>query len=155
MPPAPAAAARNWRPSANWPKGPRTLPIPQVLPHSEVFPIQLLHFGEHLSHQPLPEGDQVLGLVGQILEFVSNLGFQIENGALQGHLVGSGLALVHAEKLKVAAQIEDVELTFIFPVYQPRAQPGAPANHLPELRLAHDLLKEHQIQHLRHIDNLI
>ena len=77
--------------------------IPQVLPHSKIRPIQLLHFGEHFIYQLLSKGDQFLSLVGQILELVDNLSFQIEDGTLQGHLVGSGLAFVHAEKLEVAA----------------------------------------------------
>ena len=128
------------------------LHIPQVLPHSEVLSIQLLHLREHFVHQLLSEGNQFLGLVGQILELVDDLSFQIEDGALQGRLVGSGLALVHSEEFEVAAQVEDVELGLVLPVYQPRTQTGAPADHLPEFRFAHDLLEKHQIQHLGHIN---
>ena len=123
-----------------------------MLPHGEVLPVQLLHLGQHLLHQLLPEWNQVFSLIGQVLELVDDLGFQIEDGTLQGHLVGSGLALVHSEELKVAAQVEDVELGFVLPVYQPRTQTGTPADHLPELRLAHNLLEEHQVQHLGYIN---
>ena len=61
-------------------------------------------------------------------------------------------ALVHAKELKVAAEVENIELVLILTIQQPRTQTGAASNHLPELRFAHDLFKEHQIQHLRHVN---
>ena len=124
----------------------------QMLLDREIAPVQLLYFGKHLPHQLLPEGDQLLGLVGQILELIDNLGFQIENRTLQSHLIGGSLALVHAEEFEVSAEVEDVEFFLILAVHQSRAQPGAPSYHLPELGLAHHLFEEYQVQHLRHID---
>ena len=46
-------------------------------------------------------------------------------------------------------------LALILPVHQPRAQPGTPADHLPEFCLAHDLLEEHQIDAFRHINTCV
>ena len=124
----------------------------QMLLDREIAPVQLLYLGKHLPHQLLPEGDQLLGLVGQILELIDNLGFQIENRTLQSHLVGGSFSLVHAEEFEVSAEVEDVEFFLILAVHQSRAQPGAPSYHLPELGLAHHLFEEYQVQHLRHID---
>ena len=123
-----------------------------MLPYCKILTVQLLHFGEHFSRQFFPEGDQLLSLIGQILKLIDNLRFQIEYRALQSQLVGSSSPFVHAEKLKVAAQIKDIKLLFVFAVYKPWAQASAPPDHLPELGLAHHLFEEHQIQHLRHIN---
>ena len=71
---------------------------------------------------------------------------------MQGHLPHGGLAFAHAEKFKIAAQVENIELVLVLPIHQPQTQPGAPADHLPEFRLAHHFLEEHQIQHIRHVD---
>ena len=123
-----------------------------MLAHGEVFPVQFLHFGQHFGHQSLAEGDEFLGLVGDILQFEDDLCLQIEDGALQGHLAGGGLFFFQAEKLKVTAQIEDVEFFLVLAVDQPRTQAGAAADHLPEFGLAHDLFEEYQVEHFGHID---
>ena len=76
----------------------------------------------------------------------------MENRALKGDHVGGRLALVHAEELKVAAEVENVEFLLVRAVQQAGAEPGAAANHLPELGLAHNLFEKHQVEHLRHIN---
>ena len=76
----------------------------------------------------------------------------MEDRTLQGDHIGSGPSLVHAKELKVAAEVENVEFVLILTVQQPWTQTGAAPDHLPELRLAHDLLEKHQIQHLRHVN---
>ena len=76
----------------------------------------------------------------------------MEDRTLQGNHIGGGPSLVHAKELKVAAEVEDVELVLVLTVQQPRTQTGASPNHLPELCLAHDLLEKHQIQHFRHVN---
>ncbi len=76
----------------------------------------------------------------------------MENCALQGKHIGSCPALAHAEKFKIAAEVEDIELVLILAIQQIRTQTGAAADHLPELCFAHNLFEEHQIQHFRHIN---
>ena len=128
------------------------LHIPQMLADSEMIPVQFLYFGEHLVHQFLSEWNQVSGLISQVLQFIDDLRFQIENSALQGHLSGNSLVLFHAEEFKVPAQIENIKLILVFSIHQSRAKPGAAANHLPEFCLAHNLFEKDQIQHFRHVD---
>lgn len=93
-----------------------------MLAHCKVVPVQFLDLGQHLLHQLLPEGNQRLRLVGQILKLVHDLRLQEENGALQGHLVGRAfsLSLAQTEKLKVSANVKDIELVLVLPVDQPR-----------------------------------
>ena len=74
---------------------------------------------------------------------------------MQRQLGMDRLALAHAEKSKIAAEIKDVELVFIRPVQQTGTKTGTPANHLPEFGLAHDLFEKYQIQHLWHIDSSV
>ena len=71
---------------------------------------------------------------------------------MQGDHIGGRSALVHAKELKVAAEVKNIELVLVLTIQQPRTQTGAAPDHLPELRLAHDLFEEHQIQHLRHVN---
>jgi len=123
-----------------------------VLPDSEVLPVQLLHLAYHILYQRLAEGNQVRRLIRQVLQFEGNLDLQMKDCALQGNHIGGRSALVHAKELKVAAEVKNIELVLILTIHQPRTQTGATPNHLPELRFAHDLFKEHQIQHLRHVD---
>ena len=114
-----------------------------MLLYGKAAPVQLPYLLQHLLHKLLAEGYQLLRLVVQVLQLVDDLGLQIENGALQGHLVDRGLALAHAEELEITAQVEDIELAFILSIHQTVAEARAAAYHLPELRLAHDLLEKH------------
>ena len=123
-----------------------------MLPDSEVLPVQLLHLAYHILYQRLAEGNQVRCLIRQVLQFERNLGFQMEDRTLQGDHIGGRSAFIHAKELKVAAEVKNIELVLILTIHQPRAQTGASPDHLPELRLAHDLLEKHQIQHLRHVN---
>ena len=57
------------------------------------------------------------------------------------------------EVLHVAAEVEDAEPGLVDPVsVDVRAQPGTATDHLPELGLGEDLLEQHQVQHLGHVD---
>jgi len=123
-----------------------------MLADSKVLFVQLPHLAHHILHQCLAEGNQIRCLIGQILQFEGNLGLQIEDRTLQGDHIGSRSALVHAKELKVAAEVENIELVLILTIQQPRTQTGATPNHLPEFCLAHDLFEEHQIQHFRHVN---
>ena len=123
-----------------------------MLADSKVLFVQFPHLAHHVIHQCLAEGNQIRCLIRQVLQFEGNLGLQIEDRTLQGDHIGGRSALVHAKELKVAAEVKNIELVLILTIHQPRTQTGATPNHLPELRFAHDLFKEHQIQHLRHVD---
>ena len=76
----------------------------------------------------------------------------MENCPLQRDHVGGGFSLTHAEKLKVSAEIKDVKFIFVPAIQQGRAKSRATPNHLPEFCFAHNLLKEHKVQHFRHIN---
>lgn len=70
-------------------------------------------------------------------------------------LAAAGLDSVRVllEVVEVVAKIEDPEVLFVLPrPEQVWAQPGAAADHLPELDLRIHRLKKHQIHHLRHVD---
>ena len=123
-----------------------------MLADSKVLFVQFPHLAHHVLNQRLAEGNQIRCLIRQVLQFEGNLGLQMEDCALQGDHIGGRSALVHAKELKVAAEVKNIELVLILTIHQPRTQTGATPNHLPELRFAHDLFKEHQIQHLRHVD---
>ncbi len=57
------------------------------------------------------------------------------------------------EKVEVAAEVEHAEILLVRArAEQPRAQAGAPADHLPELDLRVHRLEEHQVGHLGHVD---
>ena len=122
-----------------------------MLLHGEVFAVKLLHLAKQLLHKPFPERHELFRFICQILQLENYLRFQIEYRALKGHLISCGLAFFHAEELKVAAEVKYVELALVLAIDKPPAKAGAAAYHLPELGLAHDLLEEHQIQHLGHV----
>ena len=64
-----------------------------------------------------------------------------------------GAGQVPAEIFEVPAEVEGVEVRLVpTRTEQVRAQPGAAAQHLPELRLRPHWLEEHQIGHLGHVD---
>ena len=81
--------------------------------------------------------------------------FQIEYCPLKRHLICRRFPLIHSEKLKVSAKIKNVKPVFILSVKQSRTKSCSSAYHLPKLCLTHNLLKEHQIQNLRHINACI
>jgi hypothetical protein len=68
----------------------KLLHIPQVQPHREISPVRPLHLGKHLAHQFLPEGGQFLGLIGQILKLVDDLGQLLRVGELVDGALGVG-----------------------------------------------------------------
>ncbi len=76
----------------------------------------------------------------------------MENGTLQSQHIGGGASLIHSEKFKVAAEIEDVEFLFVFAVEQAWTQASAATDHLPELGLAQNFLEKHEVKHLRYVD---
>ena len=118
----------------------------------KVLAVQLAHLLHHVVHQCLAEGDQLRRLIGDILQLISDLCFQMEDRSLQRDHICGRSSFVHAEELKVAAKIKYIELLLVRAVDQSRTEPRPAPNHLPELRLAHDLLEENEIQHLRHVD---
>ena len=60
---------------------------------------------------------------------------------------------VLAEVLEVAAEVEDEEVLLVLArPEQVGAQPGAAADHLPELRLRADHLEEHEVDDLGYVD---
>ena len=88
----------------------------------------------------------------EILQLVDNIKLQSEDRPLEGDHICRRSPLVHTEEFKVSAEIKDIELVFVFPVNKAGAEPGPAADHLPELGLAHDLFKEYEVQHFRHVD---
>ena len=56
------------------------------------------------------------------------------------------------EKLKIRAEIKNVEFLLVLAIEQTFAQTGTASDHLPELRLTHNLLEKHQVQNFRHVN---
>ena len=122
-----------------------------MLSYRKVLFIQFSDLADHIVDERFAEFDEVFRLVKQILKFESDLRFAMEDGALQGYHIRCRFPLVHAEKFKVPAEVEDIESLLVFSVEQGGAKTRAASDHLPEFRLAHDLLEEDEIQHLRHV----
>ena len=69
----------------------------------------------------------------------------------RNHILALSLP-AHAEKVKVSAEIKNIEFGLVRSVQQSRTQTGPPAYHLPEFRFALYFLEENQIQHFRHVN---
>ena len=67
----------------------------------------------HVFHQRFAEVDQLRRLVSQILQLEGNLRLKVKDGSRQRHHICRGLSLVHAEELKIPAEVEDIELVLI------------------------------------------
>ena len=61
---------------------------------------------------------------------------------LNGNHIRGGISFIHAEKLKISAEVKNVKLLFILAIQKPRTQACAATDHLPELCLAQDFLKK-------------
>ena len=127
------------------------LHIFQMLPDGEILPRQLLHLAQQVVHQFLAEGDKLVGLVLQFLQLPDDIGFQPEDSPLQRNHHRGRLAVAHVEESKIIAEIEDIKAVLVRPVHQTGTKACAASDHLPEFRLAHDLLEKHKVENLRHV----
>src|SRR5699024_2732184 len=126
-----------------------------MLTNCKVFPIQFLHFLTHMLYQCIPVSNQSFCLIFHILQFVSDLKFQIKNCSLQCHHISGCLSFVHAEKLKIATKIENIKFLLVLSVQQSGTQTASSTNHLPEFCFTHDFLEKDKIQYFRHIDSCV
>ena len=116
-----------------------------MLTDSKVLLVKFLHLAHHIIHKFFTEGNQLFGLICQILKFKCHLCFKVKNCTLQSNLIGRSSFSAHTEKFKVAAEIKDVKHFLIFAVNKPGTKTCSATYHLPELRLTHNLFKEYKI----------
>ena len=126
-----------------------------MLTNCKVLFIQFSHLAYHIFHKFFSELDEIWNLIIQVLQFICNLAFQVENRTLQSNHVGCWFTLIKAEKLKVTAEIKNIEFFFILAVNKQWTQTCTTAYHLPEFRLAHNFFKKHKVKHFRHVDTCI
>ena len=53
----------------------------------------------------------------ELKQSLDDLGLQITDSALKGHLICGRATFIHAEKLKIAAEIKDIEFALILPIH--------------------------------------
>ena len=87
-----------------------------------------------------------------ILQFIRDFKLQTENRTLNGNHIRGSISFVHAEELKIPAEVKNVKLLLVLTIQKPRTQAGSATDHLPEFCLAQNLFEKDQIQNLRHID---
>ena len=89
----------------------------QMLPDREVLPVQLLQLEGQIINQGTSERCQFFRLILQILKLVNHLGFQAKNTLLDRCRGQNVLTLgIHAKKIKVPAEVKDIELRFVLPI---------------------------------------
>ncbi len=126
------------------------------MPDSEILLVQGANFLEKFVDERLAELDKLGRLVLCFLQFIGDFRLEGKELALQrSNLICSRFTLIHAEEFEVAAEVEDIELVFILSVYEPFAEPRSATDHLPEFRLAHDLLEEDKVQNFGHVDTRV
>ena len=118
----------------------------------KIVTVQFLHLAGHVLHQRSTERFQFFRLELHILQFIRDFKLQAENRALNGNHIRSSISFVHAEELKISAEVKNVKLLFILTIQKPRTQARTAPDHLPELCLAQNLFEKDQIQNLRHIN---
>ena len=123
-----------------------------MLPYRKIISRQLPHLFCHLFYQRITVRNQSVHLIGNILQFVGNIKFQIKYCSLQSNHICSCFPFIHSEKLKVSTKVKNIKLLLILAIQQARAESCSTSNHLPEFRLTHHLFEKHQVQHLRHIN---
>src|SRR5699024_4729192 len=96
----------------------------------------------HMLYQCIPVSNQSFCLKFHILQFVSDLKFQIKNRSLQCHHISGCFSFIHTEKLKIATKIKNIKFLLILSVQQSWAQTGSPAYHLPEFCFTHNFLEK-------------
>ena len=126
-----------------------------MLTNSKVLFVEFTHLAHHIINQRLTESNQLGCLICEILQLKGNLCLEFKDSTLQSYLICRRTSLIHAEELKISAEIEDIELVLILAIHKSVATASSATDHLPELRLTHHFFEEDKIQNFGHVNTCI
>ena len=89
-----------------------------MLSDGKIIPVKFLNLAHHVVHQFSTELYQLISLVVYILQLGHHLRLNVEYCTLQSHRISRCFAFVHAEKLKVPAEVKDIKLFLVLAVVQ-------------------------------------
>ncbi len=81
----------------------------QMLTNGKIISIEFMDFFNHFTYKRFSERYKIFCLICQILQFIYDLRLKVEYSSGKSNHVCGRSAFVHAEELKISAEIKDIE----------------------------------------------